>query len=148
MMMKTYQMTKKFLDFQRDALSSWYDAVASMQKQAASSVNLVLDQSDWLPVEGRQMMRNWVDACQKGCNDYKELVEDSIDELEKVLVIKSKKTAAPKKSTTKTKTAATAKRKAPVTVVKTTQPAAKPVSAAQDKATPNIGDADKSTNKP
>ncbi len=146
--METSQMTKKFLDFQRDALSSWYDAVASMQKQAASSVNLVLDQSDWLPVEGRQMMQNWVKACQKGCDDYKDLVEDSINELEKVLVIKSKKKSAPKKSVAKKKTAITAKRKAHVAVAKTTGPAAKPVSVTQDTSIPSAGEAGKTTIKP
>ena len=147
-MMETNQMTKKILEFQKGALTGWYDVMASMQEQAASSIDLVLDQSDWLPIEGRRMMQNWLNACKKGCNDYKELVEESIDELEKVLVIKSRKKTAPKKTATKTKAAAPAKRKAPVTVVKTAEPAAKPVLTPDPKAAPATGDAEKTPNKP
>ena len=146
--METNQMTKKILEFQKGALTSWYDVMASMQEQAASSIDLVLDQSDWLPIKGRQMMQNWLNACKKGCNDYKELMEESIDELEKVLVIKSRKTPVPKKSAAKAKAAAPAKRKAPVAVVKTTEAVAKPVSAADPKTAPATGDAEKTPNKP
>ena len=44
------------------------------------------------------MLQNWVDACQKGCDDCKGLVEDSLSGLEKVLVISSKKAAASNKA--------------------------------------------------
>ncbi len=100
--METKQMTKKILDFQRGAISQWYDVMMSVQKQAASSVTSVLDQSDWIPKEGRQMMQNWVNACQKGCRDYKELMEESISGLEKVLVVPSRKPAATGKTDAKT----------------------------------------------
>jgi hypothetical protein len=94
MMMETNQMTKKILDFQKDVISQWYDVVTSMQEQAAESLKSVMAQSSWMPDEGRRMVQSWVEACQKGCDDYKELVEDSLSGLEKVLVIPSKKAAA------------------------------------------------------
>jgi hypothetical protein len=96
-MMETNQMTKKILDFQKDVITQWYDVVTSMQEQAAESLNSVLAQSNWMPHEGRRMVRNWVDACQKGCDDYKELLEDSFSGLQKVLVITSNKAVAAEK---------------------------------------------------
>jgi hypothetical protein len=98
MMMETNQMTKKILDFQKDVIFQWYDVVTSMQEQAAESLRSVMAQSSWMPDEGRRMVQNWVEACQKGCDDYKELVEDSLSGLEKVLVIPSKKAVAAQKT--------------------------------------------------
>jgi hypothetical protein len=98
MMMETSQMTKRILDFQKDVFSQWYDVLTCMQEQATTSLQSVMDQSNWMPDEGRRMLQNWVDACQKGCDDYKELVEDSLSGLEKVLVIPSKKAAASNKA--------------------------------------------------
>jgi hypothetical protein len=94
MMMETNQMTKKILDFQKDVIFQWYDVVTSMQEQAAESLKSAMAQSNWMPDEGRQMVQNWVEACQKGSDDYKELMEESLSGLEKVLVIPSKKAAA------------------------------------------------------
>jgi hypothetical protein len=133
-MMETNRMTKKILDFQKGAISQWYDVMTSMQEQAASSLRTVLDQSGWIPDEGRQMVQNWVSACKKGCHDYKELVEESISGFEKVFVVPSKKTAtdrrttATKRTTAKAKPAAPAKAKAPAAAAKPAEPA-KPVAA-------------------
>ncbi len=92
--METNQMTKKILDFQKDVFFQWYDVLTSMQEQATTSLKSVMAQSNWMPDEGRRMLQGWVDACQKGCDDYKELVEDSLSGLEKVLVIPSEKATA------------------------------------------------------
>ena len=127
-MMETNQMTKKILDFQRGAFSSWYSVMAAMQEQAASSMNTVLDQSDWLPEEGRRMVRSWIGACKKGCDEYKGLVEESISGIEKVLVVPAKRTAGAKKTVVKVKATAPAKPKemAAVAAQTASTPAQKP----------------------
>lgn len=104
-MMETNQMTKKILDFQKGAFASWYGVVTAMQDQAASSINAVLDQSDWMPDEGRRMVLSWVNACKKGREDVKELVEESFSGLERVLVKPVKKASAVKKAVSKSKPA-------------------------------------------
>lgn len=125
--METNLMTKKFLDFQKGAISQWYDVMTSMQEHAASSLRTVMDQSDWIPDEGRQMVQNWVSACKKGCHDYKELVEESISGFEKVFVVPSKKTATDRRSTATKKTTAKAKPAAPAeTKARTAAEPAKP----------------------
>jgi hypothetical protein len=123
-----------------------------MQEQSAASLKTVLAQSSWMPDEGRRLLLNWVDACQKGCDDYKELVADSLSGLEKVLVIQSKKTVASKKtpvdkrSTRKAKAAATAtaeKASATEKPEKIVSPAASPKDAAMEKADALVVDKDK-----
>jgi hypothetical protein len=155
-MMEPNQMTKKILDFQKDVFSQWYDVLTSMQEQAATSLKSAMAQANWIPDEGRRMLQSWVDACQKGYDDYKELVEDSLSDLEKVLVIRSKKAAvsnkAPaakragiKRTPRKAKTAATAKAEtasiadASEDVV---QPTASPQAVVMEKESTSVADMD------
>lgn len=118
-MMEAKQMTKKLLDFQKGAISQWFDVVTSIQDRTASSLTMALERSPWMPDKGRQMVESWVSACKKGCLDYKELVEGSISGLEKVLIIPATRVSA-------SKTPATAKR---------TSPSAKPTAAAKEEVT-------------
>jgi hypothetical protein len=151
-MMETNQMTKEILDFQKDVISQWYDVMTSMQEQSAASLKTVLDLSSWMPDEGRRLLLNWVDACQKGCDDYKELVADSLSGLEKVLVIQSKKTVASKKTPADKRSTRKAKAAAPATAEtasatekpeKIVPPAASPKDAAMEKADALVSDKDK-----
>lgn len=107
-MMEANQMTKKFLNFQKGAITQWCDVMTSIQDRTASSLTAVLARSLWMPDEGCQMIENWVSACKKGCYDYKELVEDSISGLEDVLFIPSKKVATSKKAAAAKKASAMA----------------------------------------
>lgn len=142
-MMETNQMTKQILDFQRGAFSSWYSVMTAMQEQAVSSLNTVLDQSNWMPDEGRRMVLTWVSACKKGRDDVKGLVEESFSGLEKVMVKPSNKTKTAKRPTPKAKPEAPAKPKPPAAVVrKAAAPQAqKPVF--EEKTTASAGDKDK-----
>lgn len=121
--MEANQMTKKIIEFQKGAFSSWYGVMTAMQEQAVSSMNAVIDQSDWIPDEGRRMVRSWVKACKKGREDYKGFVEESISGLEKVLVVKAKKSSSIKKTVPKGKQASAAKPKDTVSAAKQAAPA-------------------------
>jgi hypothetical protein len=151
-MMETNQMTKKILDFQKDVISQWYDVMTSMQEQSAASLKTVLAQSSWMPDEGRRLLLNWVDACQKGCDDYKELLSDSLSGIEKVLVIPidksavSKKTPTAKRSTRKTNAAAPATAETASATEKSEKivpPDASPKDTAMEKADALVADKDK-----
>ncbi len=108
-MMEANQMTKKLLDFQKGAISQWFDVVTSIQDRTVSSLTMALERSLWMPDEGRQMVESWVSACKKGCHDYKELVEGSISGLEKVLIVPPTKVSASKKYATDKRTSSSAK---------------------------------------
>lgn len=118
--METNQMTKKILELQKGAFAGWYGVMTAMQDQVVTSMNTVLDQSDWMPDEGRRMVQSWVKACTKGRDDYKGLVEESIDGLAKVLVVKTKKPSGAKKPETKARAASAARPKEPVAATKQT----------------------------
>ena len=96
--MEYNQITKQAIDFQKTAFNSWYNAVTMVQDQAAVAVETMMNQISLVPEDGRQAIKNWLNACQAERNRFKSYVEDSFSGLEKHLAPQSKSTAAESKS--------------------------------------------------
>jgi hypothetical protein len=84
--MTTYdQMTKQVIEFQKNSFSSIFDAMATLQDKTADAVDSALDQSSWLPEDGRKAIQGWVDVCQQERDRFKSFVDEGFDGLEKYL---------------------------------------------------------------
>lgn len=82
--MTTYnQIAKQVIDFQKTSFFSIFDAMATLQDQAVNTVDTVLDQTTWLPDDGRKAYQGWVDACQEERDRFKSYVGDGFNGLEK-----------------------------------------------------------------
>lgn len=79
------EIAKQVIDFQKTSFSSMYEAVATLQDQAVDAVDTMLDQSTWLPEEGRKAIRGWVGACQEERDRFKSYVDDGFSGLAKYL---------------------------------------------------------------
>jgi hypothetical protein len=79
------QIAKQVIDFQKISFSSIYDAVATLQDQTVNTVDKMMDQTTWLPDEGRKAMRSWVSACQSERDRLKSFVDDGFNGLEKYI---------------------------------------------------------------
>lgn len=90
------QIAKQVVDFQKTSFTSWYDAVALMQDQATSAVDTMLDQSTWIPEEGRQAILSWVNVCQEERDRLKAYIDDGFSGIEKQM--SGMKKAAPAKA--------------------------------------------------
>ena len=97
-MMEYNQIAKKAVVFQKNSFESAYDAVARVQDQAAEAVDTLMNQTNLVPEKGRQVIKNWVDACQEERDRFKSYVEDSFSGLEKRLAGKSKSVSAKPKN--------------------------------------------------
>jgi hypothetical protein len=95
MNMEYSQITKQVLDFQRMSFANWYDAVAMLQDQATSAMDMVLDQNTWMPEEGRKAIQSWVNACQQERGRFRSYVDEGFAGLEKI-VAETKKAVQPK----------------------------------------------------
>lgn len=89
------QIAKQVIDFQKTSFSSWFDAVSLMQNQAVSTLDTMLDQSTWVPEEGRQAISSWINVCEQERDRFKRYIDDSFTGAEK-LVAPAKKSAAAK----------------------------------------------------
>ena len=92
------QIAKQAIDFQKSFFKSGYNAVAMVQDQAAAAVDTMMNQTSLVPEEGRQAIKNWVNACQEERDRFKSYVEDSFSGLEKHLAQESKSAPAKPKN--------------------------------------------------
>jgi chemotaxis protein histidine kinase CheA len=133
-MIKPSQFTQQMIDLQKTSFLNLYKAATTVQKQASSAMDLMLNQAPWIPSESRHVISDWLDTCQQESDRFKTYVEKSFanlgmyfspkaaaktDRAAKPSAAKAKKvsTAGPKKAAAapaKKATPATTKKAAPV----------------------------------
>lgn len=96
--MEYTEITKQVIDFQKMSFSNWYNAVAMVQDQTTSAMDMVLNQSTWVPEEGRKAVQGWLDACEQERNRFKAYVDEGFTSMEKYLAT-GKKAASAKTKT-------------------------------------------------
>jgi hypothetical protein len=75
--MEQSQMTKQMIHFQKAFFNNSFNTMTLLQNQTENMSRTLLNQSKWLPDEGRAAMERWIDACKKGRQDFKRTVEES-----------------------------------------------------------------------
>lgn len=78
-------ITKQIIDFQKGAFASWYSAISMMQDQAASTVDVMLNQAGWIPEQGRAAVLSWVEAGINERDRLKIYLQDGFSRLEHYL---------------------------------------------------------------
>ncbi|MGD9309941.1 MAG: hypothetical protein PVG51_12410 [Desulfosarcina sp.] len=106
-MMAFNQVAKQAFDFQKAAFTSWFDAAALFQDQAASTMETMMNKGNLVPEEGRKAMQSWANAYQEERDRFKSYVEAGFASLEKHFIKQSK--SKPAKTTAKTAAKTTAK---------------------------------------
>jgi hypothetical protein len=69
-------LAKQILESNKTAFDGAFSAMVTLQEQAERMTNSFLDQASWLPEEGRKAIRDWIDACKKGRDSYKKVMDD------------------------------------------------------------------------
>lgn len=93
--MEYAEITKQMIDFQKMSFSNWYNAIAMVQDQATSAMDMMLDQSTWVPEDGRKAVQGWLGACQEERDRFKSYIDGSFTSVEKYMG-KGKKAAKSK----------------------------------------------------
>lgn len=80
------QIPKQALDFQRQMLEfqkatfdNTYATITMFQEQQERLLKMFLDQSPWLPDEGKKLVGDWLYALKKGRQDFKNTVDQSFN---------------------------------------------------------------------
>lgn len=76
------QVTKQMIEFNKTAFDNSFNAMAALQEQTERMINMFIDQSPWLPEDGRKVIRDWSKAFRKGREDFKKSVDDSYKKVE------------------------------------------------------------------
>jgi hypothetical protein len=76
-MFEPNQMLKQMLDFNKTAFDNSFKAMLTIGEQNEKMVNTFLTQATGVPEEGKKLIQNWVDAYNKGCQDFKKTADDN-----------------------------------------------------------------------
>jgi hypothetical protein len=76
------QMFKQIIDFNKTTFDNGFNALVMFQNQAETTVNTLMEQAPWLPEEGRKVIRQWIDTCKKGRDDFKKAMDESFTKVE------------------------------------------------------------------
>ncbi len=91
------------IDFQKTAFNNTFSAMVALQDQTEKMVNITIEQSTWLPEDGKKAINEWTDACKKGRDDFKKIVDENFSKAEGFFAGQAKSPTSPATSPSKSK---------------------------------------------
>ncbi|MBT8366712.1 MAG: hypothetical protein KJP23_18635 [Deltaproteobacteria bacterium] len=70
-------LLKQMLEFNKTAFDNSFTAMLTIQEQNAKMVDTFVEQATWMPEEGKKLIREWVNAYKKGCQDFKKTADEN-----------------------------------------------------------------------
>jgi len=101
--METGKIAKQMIDFQKTAFDNTFGAMVALQDQTEKMVNTTIEQSAWLPKEGKKAINEWTEACKKGRDDFKKFVDENFSKAEDFFAGQAKSPASSATSPTKSR---------------------------------------------
>ncbi len=80
--MEQKAMMKQMVDFYKSAFDNSFKTMITLQQQTETMMNSMMNQANWMPQEGREAINEWVNACKKGRDDFKKVVDDNFKNVE------------------------------------------------------------------
>ncbi len=75
--MEPQKIAKQTIDFYKTSFDNTFSAMTMLQKQMEKMTGMFLDQTTWLPEEGRKVLQEWVTAYKKSCEDFKKAADEN-----------------------------------------------------------------------
>ena len=101
--MEQGKVAKQMIDFHKATFDNTFNAMSILQEQTERMVNMFLEQSTWVPDEGRKAINEWVKTYKTGRSDFKTSVDDSFKKVEEFFTAFNKDKDAKAKTTVKSK---------------------------------------------
>ena len=76
------QIARQMIQFNKTAFDNSFNAMTMVYEQNQKMVNAFLEQATWMPENGRKAITDWIKAYQKGCEDFKKMVDDNYQKVE------------------------------------------------------------------
>jgi len=80
--MDQQEVLKKMIEFNKTSFDNSFSAMVMIQSQTEQMVNTLLDQSPWIPAEGKKAISEWVDSYKNGRETFKKAVDDSFKKVD------------------------------------------------------------------
>ena len=73
---------KQMMDFNKSTFDNSFNAMVMVQEQTGKMAEALLAQAGWLPEEGKKAISEWVNAYEKGREDFKKAIDDNYKKVE------------------------------------------------------------------
>ena len=80
--MEPKQFAKQMIQFNKAAFDNTFNAMTVLQEQTEKMVNSFMEQSAWMPAEGKKAVFDWLKAYKRGRDDFKAAVDDNYRKVE------------------------------------------------------------------
>ena len=81
--MEHHQFLKQMTQFNKTAFDSSYNAMCMFREHNQKMATSLLDQATWIPEQGKKAITEWMKSYNKGCEDFKKIVDQNYQNLEK-----------------------------------------------------------------
>jgi len=80
--MDNKQIAKQMIQFNKTAFESSFSTLTMMYEQNEKMLDTFLNQATGLPEEGKKVIKDWMAAYSKGCQDFKKIVDENYAKVE------------------------------------------------------------------
>jgi 4-alpha-glucanotransferase len=84
--MEQYQIFKQIAQFNKTAFDNSYNAMTMFREHNEKMANSLLDQATWMPEQGKKAITEWMKSYKKGCEDFKKIVDQNYQNIEKCII--------------------------------------------------------------
>ncbi len=97
--MEPVVFAKQMIDFNKTTFDNAFNSMVMLQEQTERTVNTFLEQTPWLPEDGKKVLDHWVKTYKKGRDDFKKAVDQNFKTAEALFVETGKTEKAKTKKT-------------------------------------------------
>jgi polyhydroxyalkanoate synthesis regulator phasin len=80
--MEPKQLFKQMYEFNKTAFDNTFDTMIMFQEQAENIGNVFMEKNQLLPEEGKKAVKDWINTCKKGRDDFRKAVDGSFKKME------------------------------------------------------------------
>jgi hypothetical protein len=76
------QIAKQMIVFHKAAFDNNFKSLKALQEQTKRIINKFWEKTPMFPEEGSKAIAEWIKAYKKGCDDYKNIVDENFKKVE------------------------------------------------------------------
>lgn len=83
--MEQKQILQQIVGYNKATFDTVFNTLAMLQDQVERATKMLVEQSTWLPNEGKKVVEEWVSAYKQGRDNFKGSVDESFQKVENYL---------------------------------------------------------------
>ncbi len=80
--MEPTEVVKQTIEFYKTSFNDSFKAMLMLQDQAQKMFDIQLDQVPGLPDETKKAVKEWIESYNKGCIDFKNMVDENFNRVD------------------------------------------------------------------